>query len=78
MKSESIWNIPITFTSMIGREQEVGAICALLLRPDVRLLTLLGPGGIGKTRLILQVATQMRERFTDGVSGFHSTTPCAC
>ena len=67
MKSESIWNIPITFTSMIGREQEVGAICALLLRPDVRLLTLLGPGGIGKTRLILQVATQMRERFTDGV-----------
>lgn len=67
VKSEPVWNIPITFTSMIGREQEVAAICATLLRSDVRMLTLLGPGGIGKTRLILQVAAQMRERFTDGV-----------
>lgn len=67
VKTEPIWNLPITFTSMIGREQEIATICTTLLLPDVRLLTLVGPGGIGKTRLVLQTAIQLRERFTDGV-----------
>jgi len=52
---------------LLGREQEVAAVCAELAHPTVRLLTLLGTGGIGKTRLSLQVATQMRDQFADGV-----------
>lgn len=67
LKQEPIWKVPITFTSLIGREQDVAQVSALLLRHDVRLLTLLGVGGIGKTRLSLQVAREMRKHFSDGV-----------
>jgi ATP-dependent Clp protease ATP-binding subunit ClpA len=59
--------LPVLLTPLIGREQEVAAVCAELAHPTVRLLTLLGAGGIGKTRLGLQVATQMRDQFADGV-----------
>ena len=52
-----IHNLPVQLTSLIGRGREVAAACALLQRPDVHLLTLTGAGGIGKTRLGLQVAT---------------------
>ncbi len=64
---EPFWKVPTSFTSLVGREQDVAALCTLLARPDVRLLTLLGVGGIGKTRLAIQVASQLRERFADGV-----------
>ena len=67
LKQEPIWKVPITFTSLIGREQDVATISTLLHRPDVRLLTLLGVGGIGKTRLSLQVANEMWKHFSDGV-----------
>ena len=67
LKHEPLWKVPITFTSLIGREQDVATIGALLLRPDVRLLTLLGVGGIGKTRLSIQAANQLREHFNDGI-----------
>lgn len=60
-------NLPTQLTPLVGRDQEVAAICALSRRPEVRLLTIIGTGGIGKTRLGLQVATELLDSFTDGV-----------
>jgi predicted ATPase len=60
-------NLPIQSTRMIGRERELADVRALLLRPDVRLLTLAGPGGTGKTRLSIQVAADVVEEYRDGV-----------
>ncbi len=68
VKPEPLWKVPATFTLLIGREQDVAATVAMLLRPEVRLLTLVGIGGIGKTRLAIQIATQLRSSFADGVS----------
>ena len=51
----------------IGRDQEVVAVKELLLRDDVHVITLTGPGGIGKTRLGLQVASDVAESFPSGV-----------
>jgi len=60
-------NLPIQLTTLIGRERESAAIQQLLQRDGVRLLTLIGPGGMGKTRLSLQVAADLLDRFADGV-----------
>jgi predicted ATPase/class 3 adenylate cyclase len=59
-------NLPLQFTPFLGREKEVAAVGQLLLRDGSRLVTLTGPGGIGKTRLALQVAAELAEHFTDG------------
>ncbi len=59
-------NLPAPLTPLIGRIEEVAATCNLLLDPNVRLVTLTGIGGIGKTRLSLQVAAQLKEQFSDG------------
>jgi predicted ATPase/class 3 adenylate cyclase len=59
-------NLPIQPTPFIGREKEVTAVRQHLLREGVRLLTLTGPGGVGKTRLGLHVAAEVAERFKDG------------
>jgi predicted ATPase/class 3 adenylate cyclase/DNA-binding CsgD family transcriptional regulator len=60
-------NLPIQPTALIGREKEVAAVERLLGREDIRLVTLTGPGGIGKTRLGLQVAAELADRFPNGV-----------
>src|SRR6266566_5139634 len=60
-------NLPIQPTPFIGREKEVAAVQNLLQREDVRLVTLTGPGGTGKTRLGLQVAAELSDLFADGV-----------
>lgn len=60
-------NLPVQPTLLIGREQEIAQACQLLRRSEVRLLTLTGPGGVGKTRLALQVAAELGDLFPDGV-----------
>lgn len=60
-------NLPAQSTSFIGRGAEVEAVASMLVRPDIRLLTLLGPGGTGKTRLALRVGTRLLDRYRDGV-----------
>jgi predicted ATPase/DNA-binding CsgD family transcriptional regulator len=59
--------LPAQLTPLLGRDEAVASVCALLQRQDVRLLTLTGPGGIGKTRLALQVARELLPSFADGV-----------
>ena len=59
--------LPLPTTSFVGRQSELNEITTLLESPQVRLLTLVGLGGSGKTRLALQVAYQLREHFSDGL-----------
>lgn len=71
-------NLPAALTSLIGREQEIETICQTLLRPGVRLLTLTGPGGSGKTRLAQEVAQNLLQNqptlFPDGIYFINLTT----
>lgn len=60
-------NLPLPPSPLIGREHEVSEIGKRLLGGDVRLLTLVGPPGIGKTRLALQAAIELRDDFEEGV-----------
>lgn len=59
--------LPISLTSFVGRETEVDEILALLDAEETRLLTLTGPGGVGKTRLSLEVARRVESDFADGL-----------
>jgi predicted ATPase/class 3 adenylate cyclase len=60
-------NLPLQPTPLLGRERETAAVQGLLRRLDLRLVTLTGPGGTGKTRLGLQVAANLLDDFPDGV-----------
>jgi len=60
--------LPAPATAFVGREAELAKIAELLAEPGCRLLSLLGPGGIGKTRLAIQAAADLAPRFADGAA----------
>jgi predicted ATPase len=59
-------SLPLTSTSLIGREHDIAEVSELLQKPEVRLVTLTGPGGIGKTRLAIAVGEQLDDRYPHG------------
>ena len=61
-------SLPVVPNAFVGRERELAEAHELLARDDVRLLTLIGPGGTGKTRLALQLAAEASERFSNGAA----------
>ena len=58
--------LPVSTTSLLGRERAVDEVAGLLERPEVRLVTLTGPGGVGKTRLAVAVGERLRDQFDAG------------
>jgi len=66
-------SLPVPPTPLVGRERDAGEVVAVLLDPGVRLLTLVGPGGVGKTRLALEAARNAAASFPDG-AGFVDLT----
>ncbi|MGH2530666.1 MAG: ATP-binding protein [Thermomicrobiales bacterium] len=68
MPSDDLPPFPSPLSSFVGRTRERAALGAMLQRANVRLLTLTGPGGVGKTRLALQVAIDVADAFADGMA----------
>jgi predicted ATPase/Tfp pilus assembly protein PilF len=65
--AQPVNNLPIPLTSIVGREEELAELRELLVSKGARLVTLTGPGGVGKTRLALEVAHEVAPSFPDGV-----------
>jgi hypothetical protein len=65
--SKTLHNLPGQPTLFVGRTDELAEITGRLANPACRLLTLVGPGGIGKTRLAIQAASDMLPNFANGV-----------
>ena len=59
--------LPVQLTRFVGRHEEIGAVSQLLRRDEVRLVTLTGPGGVGKTRLAHEIARNRQGAFSDGI-----------
>ena len=66
--SAPIYNLPTMLTPFVGREQELADLAQPIADPECRCITLVGPGGIGKTRLAVQVAEQHRNAFSHGAA----------
>jgi predicted ATPase len=64
-RSRTLRPLPVSTTTLVGREQAIGDVAGLLTRPGVRLVTLTGPGGVGKTRLAVAVGERLRARFAE-------------
>lgn len=67
-EGEALAPLPRFLTPFVGREQQIADLRALVLRPDAPLVTLIGPGGVGKTRLAVLVAEGVLDAFPDGVA----------
>lgn len=61
-------DLPVSATPLLGRDRELATAVAALLGPSVRLVTVTGPGGAGKTRLAIEVASRVADRFRDGAT----------
>jgi predicted ATPase/class 3 adenylate cyclase len=59
-------NLPRAAKTLVGRDEDVARVCASVLEPDARLVTIVGPGGVGKTRLAIEVAREVAADFGDG------------
>jgi predicted ATPase len=64
-RSGTLRPLPVSTTTLVGRERAIGDVASLLTQPGVRMVTLTGPGGVGKTRLAMAVGGRLRERFGD-------------
>ena len=78
LKENVLVNLPTPTTPFVGREKEIGELGEILVNPNIRLTTIIGTGGIGKTRLSLAIGELLIGRFRDGVyfvplSSIHST-----
>src|SRR5215472_8141548 len=66
--ARGLGSLPVGTTTLVGREQAIGEVASLLGRPGVRLVTLTGPGGVGKTRLAVAAAERLRGRFGESIA----------
>src|SRR5688572_14767082 len=59
--------LPTPLSSFVGRQRDIARVADAVRQPDVRLVTMLGPGGVGKTRLAIRVAGELKESYPNGV-----------